>query len=93
MKNLAMLSLDFVPEEQPDAKEITKIIKHGNIVVGYEIGNEFSVTKEEAIEMVKEGKIKNVGIAHRKGNIYLKSIPDSNWNNNLNNLPSENEKH
>ena len=88
--NKILQVLDEIPNELPDAKEITKIIKHGNVVVGYEIANEFSVTKEEALEMARNGQLKNVCIAHRKDTKYLKSVPDSSWNNNLNNLPSEN---
>lgn len=91
-KDLPRLAFDEIPQELPDAKEITKIIKHGNTVIGYEIASEFSVTKEEAITLAKEGKIRNVGIAHRNGEQYLKSLPDGDWNNNLSSLPIENEK-
>lgn len=90
IKDLPRLALDEIPVEQMDAKEITKILKNGNKVVGYEIAGEFSVTLDEAIELAREGKLKNIGIAHNKDTVYLKSIPDSNNNNNLSNLPSEN---
>ena len=38
--------------------------------------------------MAKQGKIADVGIAHRGETEYLKSIPDSNEDNNLGKLPS-----
>ena len=38
--------------------------------------------------MAKAGEIKGVGIAHRKGSEYLKSLPDDTEENNLGNLPS-----
>lgn len=91
-KDLPRLAFDEIPEEAPDAKEITKIIKNGNEVVGYEIAGEYSISKQEALELAREGKIKNVGIAHNKDTKYLKSLPDTNWNNNLNNLPTENRQ-
>ena len=44
---------------------------------------------KEIVGLVKSsGRIKGVGIAHRKDTEYLKSIPDGSENNNLGNLPS-----
>ena len=36
----------------------------------------------------KDRDLKGVGVAHRKDSEYLKTIPDGNEGNNLNNLPS-----
>lgn len=63
-------------------KEVTKIIKKNNKVIGYEISNEF-VPKDKAIDMAKNGELKNVIIAHRKDTVYLKGIPDGNDSNNI----------
>jgi len=41
--------------------------------------------------MAKAGEIQGVGVAHRKDNEYLKSLPDGSENNNLGNLPSVSE--
>ena len=44
--------------------------------------------KEEGVDMAKAGEIEGVGIAHRKDNEYLKSLPDGSEDNNLGNLPA-----
>ena len=41
------------------------------------------IDKDDAIQMAKDGKLKNVGIAHRKDTEYLKTIPDNSNDNNL----------
>jgi hypothetical protein len=81
MKNIKN-TLDSIPDNNSNAKEITRIVKKNNKTVGYEIANEF-VDKDVAIKMAKNGEIKNVGIAHRKDTEYLKTIPDNTSRNNL----------
>ena len=41
--------------------------------------------------MAKAGDIQGVGVAHRKDNEYLKSLPDGTEKNNLGNLPAVSE--
>jgi hypothetical protein len=81
MKNIKN-TLDSIPDNNSNAKEITRIVKKNNKTVGYEIANEF-VDKDVAIKMAKNGEIKNVGIAHRKDTEYLKTIPDNTSRNKL----------
>ncbi len=81
-------TLDQIPESKPDAKRITALVKNGSRVTGYKLSDQSIVSKSQAISMAKQGDIAGVGIAHRKDSEYLKSIPDSNQNNNLGNLPS-----
>lgn len=85
-EDLPLLAFDEIPKFRKDAKEITRIIKKGNQIVGYELAGEMRISKEEAISMAKSGEIKNVGIAHKKDTVYLKSIPDPTGKNNLSNL-------
>lgn len=89
ISNLPKSALDEIPAEQENAKEITKLIKESNKIIGYEIADEYDVTKEEAIDMTKHGLIKGVGIAHNKNNVYIKSIPDNSEVNNLSNLATK----
>lgn len=77
-----------VPTPNADAKRITKLVKHDGDVVGYELSNGQRVSKDEGIQMAKIGEIAGVAVATRKGNEYLRSLPDENENNNLGNLPS-----
>lgn len=77
-----------VPSPNEDAKKITAVVKHSGEIVGYELSNGQRLTKEEGIQMAKEGEILGVGVATRKGNEYLRTLPDERENNNLSNLPS-----
>ncbi len=71
-----------------NAKQITAVVKHSGEIVGYELSNGQRLTKEEGIQMAKSGEIAGVGVATRKGNEYLRSLPDEKENNNLSNLPT-----
>lgn len=85
---LAKNTLDSIPNAGPDAKDIVGFVKTDGRVGGYQLSDGSTVSKEEGVAMAKDGKINGVGIAHRDGKEYLKSIPDGNENNNLSNLPS-----
>lgn len=86
--SLAMNTLDDIPTPSADAKDIVGLVKHSGKISGYQLSDGTTVTKEEGVAMAKQGQINGVGVAHRKGNEYLKSLPDNNENNNLGNLPS-----
>lgn len=88
---LAYAALDSVPTPKADAKEIVGLVKSGGRVTGYQLSDGSSVSKEEGVSMAKSGEIQGVGVAHRKGSEYLKSLPDNSENNNLGNLPSISE--
>ena len=85
---LAYNALDEVPQPKADAKEIIGLLKSGGKISGYQLSDGSTITKEEGIAMAKAGEIQGVGVAHRKDSEYLKSLPDSNEDNNLGNLPS-----
>lgn len=85
---LAKNALDQIPQPQADAKRIVGLVKQSGRVTGYKLSDDSIVTKPQAVAMAKQGQIAGVGIAHRKDNEYLKSIPDGSENNNLGNLPS-----
>mgnify|MGYP001089847991 CR=1 FL=1 len=85
---LARNTLDNIPTPNSDAKEIVGLVKSSGRVTGYQLSDGSTVSKQEGVELAKQGDIKGVGIAHRKDTEYLKSLPDGSENNNLNNLPS-----
>ncbi len=85
---LAKNTLDQIPEVQVGAKKIVGLVKESGRVTGYKLSDDSLVSKEEAVAMAKQGQIAGVGVAHRKDNEYLKSVPDGSENNNLGNLPS-----
>lgn len=85
---LAMNALDDIPETKSDAKDIVGLVKSSGRITGYQLSDGTTVSKESGVEMAKNGEIKGVGIAHRKDNEYLKSLPDGEEGNNLSNLPS-----
>lgn len=85
---LAMNSLDSIPTPKENAKEIVGLVKSSGKVTGYQLSDGNMVSKEDGVALAKNGDIKNVGIAHREGKEYLKSIPDGTEGNNLSSLPT-----
>lgn len=85
---LARNTLDDIPQPKSDAKEIVGLVKNSGRITGYQLSDGSTVSKQEGVNLAKEGEIKGVGIAHRKDTEYLKSLPDDSENNNLGNLPS-----
>ena len=78
-----------VPTAKDDAKTITGLIKKSGEIVGYELSNSERVTKEQGVQMAKEGNITGVAVGvSKKGEEYLRSLPDQDENNNLSSLPT-----
>jgi len=87
LSNLPLMAME-IPVSNNNAAEITKLVKEGGKVTGYQLSNGQVLNKEEAVALTRQGGIKGVGISERNGNEYLKSIPDGTESNNLGNLPS-----
>lgn len=90
---LARNALDEIPEAKNDARDIVGLVKSSGRVTGYQLSDGSTVSKQDGVEMAKNGDIKGVGIAHRKDSEYLKSLPDGEEGNNLNSLPSVSQGH
>ena len=88
LSSLPMNTLQDIPKPNADAKQITALVKEHGRVTGYRLSDGQTLGKEEAVRLAREGGIRGVGISSRKGNEYLKSLPDESENNNLGNLPS-----
>ncbi len=88
LSRLPMMALTNIPTPNENAEQIVALVKHSGRVTGYQLSDGRVLSKEEAVGLAKQGGIRGVGIATRKGNEYLKSLPDENENNNLGNLPS-----
>ena len=86
--SLARNTLEEIPTPGPDAKHITGLVRNNGRVSGYQLSDGRIVDKEEGVALAKNGGIHGVGVAKRKGNEYLKALPDSEEGNNLGNLPS-----
>lgn len=89
--DLAMNTLDNIPDPNSNAKDITAVVKHSGEITGYKLSDGNVISKEEGIELAKAGGINGVGIAHREENEYLKSLPDDDESNNLSQLPTIDE--
>lgn len=81
-------TLDQIPQAEADAKHIVGLVKESGRITGYKLSDETFVSKPDAVNMAKQGKIAGVGIAHRGDTEYLKAIPNGSENDNLGNLPS-----
>lgn len=78
-----------VSEGKEGAEQITKLIKSGGEVVGYELESGLHVSVQQAIDMAKGNALKHVGVSTSKdGSEYIRSLADGDESNNLGNLPS-----
>ena len=77
-----------VPEAKNDACSINAVVKKSGEIVGYQLSNGERISKEEGIKKARNGEISGVAIGvSKKGEEYLRSLPDDNENNNLSSLP------
>jgi len=88
LSKLPMMALEDIPKPNAEAKQITALVKEGGRVTGYQLSDGRLVSKDEGVQLARQGGIAGVGIATRNGNEYLKSLPDDSEGNNLSNLPS-----
>jgi len=84
--NLVKNTLDQIPPANDNAKRIIGLVKEGGRITGYQLSDKTIVSKQNAVNMAKQGQIEAVGIAHRGDTEYLKSIPNGSENDNLGNL-------
>lgn len=85
---LPLMAMKEVPDSNTNAKEIVALVKESGRVEGYQLSDGNIVSKQEGVNLARQGEIRGVGISSRNGNEYLKSIPDGTENNNLGNLPA-----
>lgn len=81
-------TLDEIPTPDDKAKAITGLVKKNGKITGYQLSDKTIVSKQEAVNMARQGKIKGVGIAHNADTEYLKSVPNGTEGDNLSNLPT-----
>ncbi|WP_315080538.1 DUF3892 domain-containing protein [uncultured Clostridium sp.] len=75
-----------------NAQSISAVIKNSGEITGYELSNGQRISKEEGVKMAKDGNIAGVSVSvSRKGEEYLRSLPDQNESNNLSALPTISE--
>lgn len=78
-----------VPTAKDNASSIKALIKKSGEVVGYELDSGERISKEDGVKMAREGNISGVAIGvSKKGEEYLRSLPDQSENNNLSSLPT-----
>ena len=72
---------------------ITEVLtKEGSsAAAGYKLSNGETVSVEEAVQMAKNGEIKDVTVSSRNGEEFLRSYPDGDDSNNLRDLPHHRE--
>jgi len=85
---LPMNALSEIPTPNANAKQIVGLVKGQGRITGYKLSDNSIVTKQEGVNLAKQGDIKDVGVSKRNGTEYLKSLPDQSENNNLSSLPT-----
>ncbi len=88
LSSLPLNTFQEIPSPKSNAQSIVALVKEEGRVTGYKLSDGRIVSREEGVQLAKEGDIQGVGIATNRGTEYLKSLPDSTENNNLGNLPS-----
>jgi len=88
MSSLPLNTFSEIPKPKPDAQRITGLVKQRGRITGYQLSDGRILDKREGISLAREGGIRGVGISERKGNEYLKSLPDDSEANNLGSLPT-----
>lgn len=63
---LARNTLDDIPTPKSDAMEIIGLVKSGGRVTGYQLSDGATVSKQEGVDLAKEGGIKGVGMPTEK---------------------------
>ena len=88
LSKLPLMAMAEIPQPNPNAKHITALVKDSGKITGYQLSDGQVISKEQGIELARQGEIAGVGIATNQGTEYLKSLPDQTEGNNLGNLPS-----
>jgi hypothetical protein len=86
--DLPMRAMKEVPQPKANAQKIVALAKESGRITGYQLADGRVLSKEEGILEARNGGIAGVGVSERRGNEYLKSLPDDNSSNNLSNLPT-----
>ncbi|MCL2321309.1 MAG: DUF3892 domain-containing protein [Oscillospiraceae bacterium] len=87
LSKLPMNTFNEIPEPNENAEQIVAIKKENGKITGYKLSDGRIINKDEGVLMAKQGGIRGVGVSERKGEEYLKSLPDETEDNNLSNLP------
>ncbi|MDD3692956.1 MAG: DUF3892 domain-containing protein [Oscillospiraceae bacterium] len=88
LTQLPMMTFKEIPKPKEGAQSIVALVKNSGRITGYQLADGRIISKEEGVSLAKAGEIQGVGVATRKGNEYLRTLPDNEENNNLSNLPT-----
>ena len=88
LKALPLNAMKEIPTPNADAKSIVAVTKKSGKISGYKLSDGSVIDKAQGISLAKQGGISGVGISERKGNEYLKALPDGDEMNNLSSLPT-----
>ena len=88
LSTLPLMAMSEIPTPQPNAKHITALVKDSGRTTGYQLSDGQTISKEQGVDLARQGEIAGVGIATNRGTEYLKSLPDQSEGNNLGSLPS-----
>ena len=86
--NIPLTGIQSGSQSNSNKQSIKAVIKNSGEITGYELSNGEQITKERGVELAKAGSISGVSVsASRKGEEYLRSLPDQDESNNLSSLP------
>lgn len=86
--NIPLTGIQSGSQSNSNKQSIKAVIKNSGEITGYELSNGEQITKERGVELAKAGSISGVSVStSRKGEEYLRSLPDQDESNNLSSLP------
>lgn len=86
--NIPLAGIESGSQSNSNKQSIKAVIKNSGEITGYELSNGEQITKERGVELAKAGSISGVSVStSRKGEEYLRSLPDQDESNNLSSLP------
>ena len=87
--NIPLTGIQSGSQSNSNKQSIKAVIKSSGEITGYELSNGEQITKEKGVELAKAGAISGVSVStSRKGEEYLRSLPDQDESNNLSSLPT-----
>lgn len=91
-RNMPLTGVLSKSQSDYNKNSITAVVKHSGEITGYQLSNGEQITKEKGVELATAGTISGVSVGtSRKGEKYLRSLPDEDESNNLSSLPTIDE--
>ncbi|MNI86406.1 hypothetical protein D3C73_1435010 [compost metagenome] len=84
--NVSGNQVSFVQNQQ--GRKITHVRKEGSDIVAYKLDDGTVADEQEIVALAQQGMLPGYQVSSREGQQYIRSYPDGDESNNLQNLPT-----